>query len=65
MQSPLDAPTRTARRPRPLPLHKGRWIVNEYPAGYLAQLARTHAAKAERGATASVKRELIPRETAA
>lgn len=48
MQPPLDARTRSAHRLRPLPARKGRWMVNEYPAGYLAQLARAHTAKAER-----------------
>jgi hypothetical protein len=65
MQSPLDARTRTASPLRPLPLHKGRWMVNEYPAGYVAQLARPHAGKAERGAAARVERGLTARKTAA
>jgi hypothetical protein len=40
-------------------------MVNEYPVGYVAQLARPHAGEAERSAGARVKRELTARKTAA
>jgi hypothetical protein len=55
MQPSLDHRQRAPRRLQALPTCKGRWIVNEYPAGYLAQLARLHAAAkaepAQRGAS--------------
>ena len=48
MQPSLDRRHQSTRRLRPLQAHKGRWMVNEYPAGYVAQLARPRAAKADR-----------------
>jgi hypothetical protein len=44
---PLPSPSATAARHQPSMRHlrpprarKGRWMVDEYPAGYVAQLAR-------------------------
>ncbi len=46
MQTSFDRGQRAVRRLRPVQAGKGRWMVNDYPAGYVAQLARPHTAKA-------------------
>ncbi len=41
----LDPRPRPARRLTPPPTRTARWVVNEYPVGYVAQLARPRSAK--------------------
>jgi hypothetical protein len=48
MQAPLDRRQRSARRLRDPQARKERWMVDEYPAGYVAQLARTRTAGTDR-----------------
>jgi hypothetical protein len=48
MQASLDRRQRSARRLRDPQARKGRWMVDEYPAGYVAQLARTRTAETDR-----------------
>jgi hypothetical protein len=48
MQPSLDRPKQSTHRLRSRQPGKGRWLVNEYPAGYVAQLARGHAGKLQR-----------------
>jgi hypothetical protein len=48
MQPPLDRRQQRARRVRSPQARKARWMVNEYPAGYVAQLARTRTARTDR-----------------
>jgi hypothetical protein len=40
MQPSLEAHRPDTRHLRPIRVRKGRWMDDEYPAGYVAQLAR-------------------------